>query len=236
MENEDDIKLAKENTNLRRLLERALSEVSEHEAADKLQRIVLEELHHRVKNMLTTVQAITLQSIRSADSLEHARHAVENRLLALGRVHDLLLRTNWSGTRLAELLKVATEPFATSRNGRFLIQTADIEVDAGAALPLAMTLNELCTNAVKYGALSAPEGHVSIITEVDDAENKLRLTWAERGGPAVREPARRSFGTRLIEMSFASQLNSDTRLKFEPTGVICEIHVPLAVLRPQISN
>jgi two-component sensor histidine kinase len=189
-----------------------------------------------VKNMLTTVQAITLQSLRSADSVEHARRAVQSRLLALSRVHDLLLRTNWSGARLPELLKVATEPFATSRNGQFLIQTADIEVDSDAALPLAMTLNELCTNAVKYGALSAPEGRVSIMTEVDDGEKNFRLTWAEQGGPAVQEPTRRSFGTRLIEKSFASHLRGDTRLRFEPTGVICEIHVPLAVLRPQISN
>ena len=236
MGSEDEINLATENAHLRRLLEQALTDVSEHETADKVQRIVLEELHHRVKNMLATVQAITLQSLRSSDSVEHARQAVESRLLALSRVHDLLLRTNWSGARLTELLKVATQPFTTPGNGQFLIRTADIEVNPDAALPLAMTLNELCTNAVKYGALSAPEGRVSIMTEVDDGEKNLLLTWIEQGGPAVREPARRSFGSRLIEKAFASQLRGDTRLMFEPTGVICKIHVPLAVLRPQISN
>lgn len=221
-----------ENERLRRLLNGAIENAAKHEAADHLHQVVLEEMHHRVKNMLATVGAIALQSIRHADSLEDARRAVENRLGALGRVHDLLLRTTWTGARLLDLVRGASEPFVAAGNGRFVIRGADVEVHADAALPLVMTLNELCTNAVKYGALSNPNGSVTITSNIDREEKKIRLVWVEQGGPPVQAPIRRGFGTRLIERSFADQLGSAPLLKFEPTGVVCEILIP--IFDPQI--
>ena len=114
--------------------------------------------------------AITSQSLQAATSVEDARRAIEHRLLALGRVHDLLLDTNWTSTSLAAIfLKTATDPFDTSGAGRFFVQSSDIEVNSGAVLPLAMVLNELCTNAIKYGALSNAVGRVEITTTVDNS-------------------------------------------------------------------
>ncbi len=228
--------LAAENAMLRELLAQAGIDAAEHKVAGELQRGLLEELHHRVKNTLATVQAIMSQSLRTAETLEQGRQAIESRLAALGRVHDLLLRTTWGGVKLAEILKTATEPFNTPAAPQVSIQSTDIEVDSGAALPLAMTLNELCTNAVKYGALSIPAGRVSITATVNEDAGQFRLEWVERDGPPVEEPKRRSFGTRLIEHSFVGQLQGAARLTFAPGGVVCQLDVPLAALRTLISN
>jgi two-component sensor histidine kinase len=235
MGSEEEISLQAENKNLRRLLAQAGIDAAEHKVAEELQRILMEELHHRVTNTLATVQAITSQSLRTAQNMEHAREAIASRLVALGRVHDLLLRTNWGTTKLASLLKMATEPFDTSGSSQFLIQCANVEVSSGASLPLAMTLNELCTNAVKYGALSSFEGRIQITTKVDQRAKKFRLTWAEKGGPPVKVPAHRSFGMRLIEHSFVNQLQGTARVRFEPTGLICELDVPLTVIEADLT-
>src|SRR6266849_3437646 len=150
---------------LRRLLAKAGVDAAEQKVFGRLQRVLLEELHHRVKNTLATVLAITSQSLRTAQSVEHGRQAIEHRILALGRVHDLLLQANWTSAPLAAILKTATEPFDIGGGGRFFVQSSDIEVNSGAVLPLAMVLNELCTNAVKYGALSNASGRVEIRSE-----------------------------------------------------------------------
>jgi two-component sensor histidine kinase len=226
-----DGKLQTENAHLRRLLAQAGIDAAEHKIADQLQRILVEELHHRVKNTLATVQAIMSQSLRTAETVEQGRMAIDSRLAALGRVHDLLLRTSWGSVKLAELLKMATEPFDTPGAGQFLIQSTSIDVSSGAALPLAMTLNEFCTNAVKHGALSVAEGCVNITTKVDKRAKEFRLTWAERDGPPVREPTRRSFGMRLIEQSFVGQLHGAANVAFKPAGIVCQLDVPLAVIQ-----
>ncbi len=229
----EEIKLETENTNLRRLLAQAGLDAAEHKVAEQLQRILLEELHHRVKNTLATVQAIVSQSLRTAESIELGGKAIESRLAALGRVHDLLLKTSWGSVKLAELLRTATAPFDTPGAGQFLIQSTNIDVASAAALPLAMTLNELCTNAVKYGALSTPGGCVKLTTQVDEHAKQFRLTWTETGGPVVQEPTRRSFGMRLIEKSFVGQLQGAAKVMFDASGVVCKLDVPLAVLQPE---
>lgn len=232
MTTEDELRLEIENLNLRQLLAQAGIDSAEQKVVERLQRILLEELHHRVNNTLATVMAITSQSLRNADSLEHGKEAIEHRLLALGRAHDLLLETNWASTALAAILRTAIDPFDTSGEGRFFVQSSDIEVSSGAVLPLAMVLNELCTNAVKYGALSNATGRVEIAATVDESGQQFRLTWAEKGGPTVHAPTHRSFGTRLIEHSFVRQLQGQARLSFEPSGVVCVLDIPMASLKP----
>ena len=233
---EDEFRLEVENLDLRRLLAQAGIDAAEHKVVERLQRVLLAELHHRVKNTLAIVMAITSQSLRAADSLEHGREAINHRLMALGRVHDLLLQTSWGSTSLAEILKIAIDPFDTSGAGRFLVQSSDIEVSSEAVLPLAMVLNELCTNAVKYGALSNGNGRVQITAAVDDTQKTFRLRWAETGGPTVRVPTHLSFGTRLIEQSFVKQLQGESQLSFEPSGVVCILEIPLDSLKRLPSN
>jgi two-component sensor histidine kinase len=212
-----------------RLLAQAGIDATENEVAKRLQRLLLEELHHRVRNTLATVHAITSQSLRNADSLEEGRLAVESRLVALGRAHDLLLQANWASAKLTDVIHAAIAPFDNDNIQRFVIQEIPVEVGPGAILPLTMSLNELCTNAVKYGALSNATGRIDIAPAVDKAAQRFRLPWTEKGGPAVQEPTRRSFGTRLISR-LADQLHGEVRLRYEPAGLVYELDAPLNTL------
>jgi two-component sensor histidine kinase len=233
--------LEAENSALRKLVERAGLDASrlltqagidatEKAASDRLQRLLLEELHHRVKNTLATVMAIASQSLQNATDLKQGREAIAHRLIALGRAHDLLLQTNWTSASLPAIVRAAIEPFDTPGTKRFIVQGPEIEVGPAAVLALAMALNELCTNAVKYGALSSAGGRIEITSALDEEAHRFKLIWQEKGGPFVKEPTRRSFGTRLIENSLARLLRGDARLRFEPAGVICEFDFPLASL------
>ncbi len=236
MATEDELRLEIENVDLRRLLAQAGLDAADQKVTERLQRLVLEELHHRVQNTLAIVMSITTQSLQTAKSVNDGREAIDHRLSALGRVHDLLLQTNWTSAKLAAIVKAATDPFDRDDNSRFIVQSSNIDVSPGAVLPLAMVLNELCTNAVKYGALSNATGRVEITSTIDNSQKLFRLKWAESGGPAVAIPTRRSFGSRLIEHSFVRQLQGEAQLTFEPSGVVCVLDIPLAALRRPQSN
>ena len=212
-----------------RLLARAGIDASKNEAAMQLQRLLLEELHHRVKNTLATVIAITSQSLRNAETLEEGRVAVENRLAALGRAHDLLLQANWASAQLRDVIRAAVQPFDDNNTSRFSIQNIALSIDASAVLPLTMSLNELCTNAVKYGALSVPTGQITIISSMNDAAQRFKLSWTETAGPMIGEPKRHSFGTRLINR-LAAQLHGEARLRYDARGFKYELDVPLTAV------
>jgi two-component sensor histidine kinase/CheY-like chemotaxis protein len=232
--------LTAENDSLRLLLEQAVIDAKallaqagidakEREAADKLQKLILEELHHRIKNTLATVSAIASQSLRTATSIEYARQAIEGRLIALGRAHDLLMQVSWANASLVNTVRGAIEPYGGQEAGRFSIDGPDIGITSGAVIALAMTFNELCTNTTKFGALSVPAGRIEIAWTVDDETKLLRLTWTEKGGPAVAVPSRRSFGTRMMG-SLGQQLNGRVQLAYQPTGFVYILDVPLSAL------
>jgi two-component sensor histidine kinase/CheY-like chemotaxis protein len=232
--------LSAENDSLRLLLEQAgidakvlLAQAGidekEREAADKLQKLILEELHHRIKNTLATVSAIASQSLRAATSIEHGQHAIEGRLVALGRAHDLLLQARWANASLEQTIGGATEPYVSLGSGRISIQGPDIRITSGAVIALAMTLNELCTNTTKFGALSVPAGRIEIVWKIDEELQRLHLTWSEKNGPAVHAPSRQSFGTRLIG-SLGQQLKGEVKLAYDETGFVYVLNVPMASL------
>jgi two-component sensor histidine kinase len=222
--------LSAENDSLRLLLEQAgidakalLAQAGidarEREAADKLQKLILGELHHRIKNTLATVSAIASQSFRTATSIEHGQKAMEGRLLALGRAHDLLMQISWSNASLTHTFSDATEPYDSHGTRRFHFNGPDIMITSGAVIALAMTLNELCTNTTKFGALSDVNGRVEIAWTIDEDKQRMRLTWTEKGGPPVQRPTRRSFGTRMME-SLGQQLNGRVQLTYDPSGFV----------------
>src|SRR6202522_2709174 len=211
------------------LLAQAGIDAKEREAADKLQKLILEELHHRIKNTLATVSAIASQSLRTATSIEHGQHAIEGRLVALGRAHDLLLQARWANASLEQTIRGATEPYVSIGSGRISIQGPDIRITSGAVIALAMTLNELCTNTTKFGALSVPTGRIEIVWKIDEAMQRLHLTWSEKNGPAVHAPSRQSFGTRLIG-SLGQQLKGEVKLTYDETGFVYVLNVPMASL------
>ncbi|MDI1364556.1 MAG: HWE histidine kinase domain-containing protein [bacterium] len=222
--------LGEARTDVARLLTQAGISATEHETATRLQRLLLGEVHHRMKNMLLTVVAITSQSLRTAESLEHGRLAVVSRLTAMGRAQNFLLQTNEAVAQLADVLNAAIEPFESADVPRFAVEGSLIEIGLGAVLPITLSLNELCTNAVKYGALSNTAGRVEISSSVDEASQLFTLKWVETGGPPVQEPTRHSFGTRLLG-AMAAQLHGEVRLRYEPGGVNYQLNIPLALLR-----
>jgi two-component sensor histidine kinase len=229
--------LSAENDSLRLLLEQADIDAKallaqsgvdaeERDAADKLQKLIVGELHHRIKNNLATVSAIASQSFRTTTSIEHGQKAMEGRLLALSRAHDLLTQVSWSNASLTRTVSAATEPFDSQGKRRFHFNGPDIIVASSAVIALAMTLNELCTNTMKFGALSTPAGSVEVTWTIDDEKQRLCLTWTERGGPPVQPPTRRSFGTRMME-SLGQQLNGQVQLSYDPSGFVYSLDVPL---------
>ena len=231
--------LTAENDSLRLLLEQAgidakalLAQAGidakEREAADKLQKLILDELHHRIKNSLAIVSAIASQSLRNATSITQGQETIDSRLSALGRAHDLLKEVNWVNASLAHTLRGATEPY-DSESRRFSMTGPDIRITSGAVIALAMTINELCTNTTKFGSLSVPAGQVDIVWALDEESRRLRLVWTEKNGPAVAEPQRRSFGTRMMT-SLGQQLHGTVQLGYESTGFVYTLDVPVSSL------
>jgi two-component sensor histidine kinase/CheY-like chemotaxis protein len=232
-----EVVLSAENDSLRLLLEQAGIDAEtllvqagidakEREAADKLQKLILGELHHRIKNTLATVSAIASQSFRAAPSIEAGQEAMEGRLTALGRAHDLLMQVSWASASLTHTFSSATEPYDNQGGRRFHFNGPDLRITSGAVIALAMTFNELCTNTTKFGALSVSAGRVEIAWTIDEPKQRLRLVWTESGGPAVKPPARQSFGTRMMK-SLGQQLNGQVQLAYQPSGFVYSLDVPL---------
>ncbi|MDP3677044.1 MAG: HWE histidine kinase domain-containing protein [Novosphingobium sp.] len=221
----DSLKLALEQAGIdaRALLVQAGIDAEERNAADKLQHLIHAELHHRIKNMLATVGAITAQSLRTATSMAHANLAIDGRLAALGRAHDLLTRVSWDNATIDSTIRSAIEPFDQGSD-RFTISGEDIPITSSSVIAFAMTLNELCTNTTKFGALSVPEGTVRVAWQV--AKDRLVFEWAESGGPDVVEPTRKSFGTRMMT-SLGQQLKGKVELAYKPDGFVYTLDVPV---------
>ncbi|MES3027834.1 MAG: CHASE domain-containing protein [Pseudomonadota bacterium] len=191
-------------------------------AAEAHQKLLLDELNHRVKNTLATVQSIAAQSLRHGADVSSVRDSFEARLIALSQAHNLLTRDNWRGASLAELVKTELVPYGGANGERMRISGQEVWLAPSTAVALGMAFHELATNAVKYGALSGPEGRVDVSWTVTD-ERQLRIVWSEQGGPVVTKPDRRGFGSRVIVGGLAHQLDGVVDLAFAPTGVVCTI-------------
>ncbi|HYC99489.1 HWE histidine kinase domain-containing protein [Brevundimonas sp.] len=224
----DSLKLALEQAGIdaKALLIQSGIEAEERDAADKLQNLIHAELHHRIKNMLATVGAITDQSLRTATSMAHARSAIDGRFAALARAHDLLTRSSWENATIDSTVRSAIEPFDQG-DGRFVISGEDIRITSSSVIAFAMTLNELCTNTTKFGALSLSGGRVHLSWRVDGG--RMRLEWVESGGPPVTEPTRKGFGTRMIT-ALGQQLKGRVDLNYTSSGFAYTLDVPVEAL------
>ncbi|WP_407523562.1 HWE histidine kinase domain-containing protein [Methylobacterium oryzisoli] len=203
--------------------------------ATEHQQLLVNELNHRVKNTLATVQAFTTQTLRTAGSLNEAREAITARLIALSKAHDVLTAESWDGADLSQIVADALRLHGGDGQ-RCRWQGNPIRISPRIALALAMVLHELATNAIKYGALSNATGTVTVTWRVIDeggrppaARLRLALRWEEQGGPPVQAPTRKGFGSRMIERGLASELGGEVEISFEPAGVICVLDIPLEV-------
>jgi PAS domain S-box-containing protein len=199
----------------------ASRDLTEIKRAEQQQRLLANELNHRVKNTLATVQSITSQTLRAETDLERARDALEERIVSLARAHDLLTDRSWSGADLSDVVRKAMQPFSPAQ---LELAGPSLDVAPQHALALSLALHELATNAAKYGALSAPKGRVEVRWGRDG--DQLSLTWRERGGPPVAPPTRRGFGSRLLEASLRD-LGGQSRLTFDAAGVRAEFSAPI---------
>ncbi len=205
------------------------------EDQDNCTRLV-DELNHRVKNTLTTVQSIVRQSLKTATDPAVIRESIESRIFALSRSHDILTRENWKGAGLHDLIDAALEPFAVTddRTECFTVEGDNIRLLPKAALALSIAINELATNAFKYGAFSNNGGTVSIAWAISPSPEgkRLILHWREQGGPPVTPPSQTGFGTQMIERGLAHELGGSVDIDYRPTGLVCTIDVPAPRVAP----
>lgn len=211
-----------------------LVDITGRKCAEEQRALLLNELNHRVKNTLSTVQSIAAQTMRGEDPRQ-ALVAFESRLLALSKTHDALTSNSWQAAPLRRLLEQELIPYCGNQLRRCRIEGDDLQLSPKAALALGMAFHELATNAAKYGALSCADGRVRVTWHVDEKADPacLHLDWTESDGPPVQPPSRRSFGSRLIEHGLAHELAGEVQMKFEPAGLTCTIRVPLEMVSPR---
>ncbi|MFN2258309.1 MAG: sensor histidine kinase [Parasphingopyxis sp.] len=208
-------------------------DMTERHAFDQRQKLLINELNHRVKNTLALVQSLAMQSFKPGVDPDAAREIFQTRLGALAAAHDLLTREHWEGATLGELIAAATDNHIGD-DGQIEATGPALRIAPRAAVSLAMALHELCTNAAKYGALSGAEGRISIAWQVEDG--MLRLGWREQGGPEVSQPDSRGFGLRMIERALASDLAGEVVMDFDPAGLRCHIEAPLDAIAPETKS
>jgi two-component sensor histidine kinase len=207
---------------------RVLQDVTERKAAERRQKLLIDELNHRVKNTLATVQSLASQTARSAPTPEVFQKSFEGRLIALSKAHDQLTMHHWENADLREVLTAGLAPYGAGSE-HVVLRGEDVLLRPRAVLTLAMAFHELITNAAKYGALSVAQGRVAIHWHPvcdDMGRTFLRIEWQEEGGPPAEPPERRGFGSRLIENSIAAELGGSARLIFAREGLRCEMQVP----------
>ncbi|WP_312408008.1 HWE histidine kinase domain-containing protein [Rhizobium sp.] len=193
------------------------SDVTERVVAENRQRLLINELNHRVKNTLASIQSVVSQTLRGAHSKEDASKAITDRILALSRAHNVLTEENWDSADLRSMVDSAIDPFRIK--DRIRIQGPELRVGPHAAMSIALALHELGTNALKYGALSASEGTVAVEWTLEDS-GEFNLVWEEKGGPPVETTDRSGFGSRLILQALPRELGGTTSLEFRSAGVM----------------
>jgi two-component sensor histidine kinase len=203
-------------------------DVTDRHAAEETRRTLFEEMHHRIKNTLSTVQGIIQQSLRQSTGLPEASLSIGQRLTAMGKAHDLLIQNEWISADIRQVVRDAVRAYVGD-DRRLTIEGQSVEVSSKTALSMAMPMNELCTNAVKYGAWSNNTGVVNVSWSQDGGTFHFR--WIEQRGPRVIQPARHSFGSRLIADLLPSELGGSASLAYDPAGFRFQLDAPLSSLR-----
>ncbi|MGG5823495.1 HWE histidine kinase domain-containing protein [Falsiroseomonas sp. HW251] len=213
-----------------------IADITEQKASEEHQQLLSREVDHRAKNALAVVQA-ALRLTRKDDAETYAQ-AIEGRVGALARAHTILAAGKWERAALRELVEAELAAFQPGSAGigegagsekRVAVDGPNLALAADAVQALSMVLHELATNATKYGALSVPEGRVRVTWQLDSSTASLTITWRESGGPKVAgKPARRGFGSRVIEATVQNQLGGRVRRAWEEDGLVCVMTVPVA--------
>jgi PAS domain S-box-containing protein len=203
-----------------------LRDITERKNAEKRQQILTNELNHRVKNMLSVIQSIAHHTARATPDPKQFFDAFSERLVGMARVHDMLTANTWKGADLRAIAEATFSPYRRTDMDNVRFSGPAIILSPDASVSIGLALHELATNAAKYGALSQPTGRVDVTWKEVAGSRRIALDWRESGGPAVQQPVRQGFGTRLIEM-VASQLAAEISIDYAKEGVICRMEFPL---------
>jgi two-component system, chemotaxis family, CheB/CheR fusion protein len=196
--------------------------------AEEQQRVLVAELNHRVKNMLTVIASIATQTLKHSDDVEAARGAFLDRLHAMARSYELVSRDQWGDVSLLDVVRQETEPYRTGRDDRVVIDGPAVSLNPKLALSLGMIIHELGTNAAKYGSLSVADGSLEVSWAIETrSRDNLVLDWIERDGPPVRKPPEHGFGLTLIEREVSHGLGGKTKVEFEEGGLRINLRIPL---------
>ena len=219
--------------NLRRVIAERDERLGVASRIEKRQSLLVRELHHRVKNTLATVQALVGATGRSTGSFDEFYRSFSNRITSMAKTHNLLTEDYWQTAPLREIALNELKPFAEGRVPRFMLIGPPLELAADLAVPVGMALHELTTNAICYGALSAPGGHVQVRWNVSESEGarKLHLEWREFGGPPVSKPQHQGFGTTLLLRVLPMQCNAQAELQYDTKGLRFRMDAPLVEQR-----
>ena len=200
-------------------------DVTDTVLAAERQKLMIDELNHRVKNTLATVQSIAMQTARSHEDPRSFAETFQSRILSLSHTHDLLTRSHWEGAELREILEHETTAYGPHR---LTLNGPNVALDPAMAVSLGMIFHELATNAAKYGALTPGDGRVLVDWSLADlTDPQLIIFWRETGGPSVAQPERRGFGSRLIERNVRHDLAGTVQMHYRDDGFIAEIAIPL---------
>ncbi len=209
-------------------------DITDRKRAEQHRELLINELNHRVKNMLAMCQAIAAQTLRAAGVPVAVRQALESRLVTLGNINNVVTDPSWQTAELADIVDASLKPHrAPGRDGvpgrdSITVSGPGFRVRRQGAVAVSMALHELATNAVKYGALSVDGGTVELAWRVDG--DRFGLRWEERGGPAVSPPARKGFGSVLIEQVLSAELRGEAQITYAPSGIVYRIDAPMSAL------
>lgn len=203
------------------------NDIKERKEAEEHRALLNRELNHRVHNTIALIQAVARQTLKRDEVPSPVLEAFEGRLAALAGAHGLLTRASWTETSLRAVIEDAIESCGQDP-ARFTTDGPSVWLRPQQGLFFGLALHELCTNAIKYGALSVDTGHVSIEWQLDHTGRlPLTVVWREQGGPPVKPPTRRGFGSRLVEQGLAHELNAEVEMAFHPEGFVCTVRAPV---------
>ncbi len=210
------------------------NDVTDHVRAERSQALLVRELHHRVRNTLATVQGVMNSTARTAESIEDYQWAFSGRISSLARTHSLLTEEIQQFVSFPNLLRQEIGAYADGAPDRVVLEGPDVELPSQLAVPLGMTIHELATNAYRHGALSVPDGRVTVAWTVVPAKDKRVLTcrWTESGGPTVTPPARQGFGSMILTRVLSQQIGAKVDASYSPQGFELRADIPLVIERP----
>jgi two-component sensor histidine kinase len=203
----------------------AIEDVTERDASHRRQQMLASEMSHRVKNVLTLVGSIAAQTARSVSSLDDFQVVFHGRLTALARSHGQWLADDMQTASLHDLLEEVSDSSGLNRE-RITLEGPPVAIKPTQTMALNLTFHELCTNAIKYGAVSTDAGHIDVTWSV--ADGQTRLSWRETGGPVIEPPSSKGFGLQLIESLCPFELKGAAEIRFEPSGLQCNLRFPIS--------